>query len=76
MIQESLSDLELASNDELVCELLRRTTFAGIIISNSEPFRNWEKEVEFHCRFNENMEPDLAAKLLKNMAGKITKGYR
>lgn len=34
-----MTDLELASNDELIEELLRRPTFRGVILWQSEQFR-------------------------------------
>jgi hypothetical protein len=34
-----MSDLELASNDELIHELLKRSTFRGVVIMQRENFR-------------------------------------
>jgi len=59
-------DLELFSSEELVEELLRRTTFQGVIVHSRDEAksRDWTGERVFSVRLNDNLEVEEAARLL------------
>jgi hypothetical protein len=59
-------ELELFSTGELIQELLRRTTFQGVVVHAQEGVktRNWTGERVFRVRFNENLDPEEAGRLL------------
>ena len=59
-------DLELVSTRELVEELMRRTTFMGIIVHAADEVRNprWEEERVFKVHFNRNLDAEQVGRLL------------
>jgi hypothetical protein len=59
-------DLELFSTEELIDELMRRTTFQGVIVHarDGAKDRHWSGERVFRVRLNANLEPDEAGRLL------------
>ena len=63
MIQD---DLELVSTQDLIEELMRRTTFQGIVVHSQEEARgqDWSGERVFTVRFNANLEHEAAGRLL------------
>lgn len=64
-------ELEFATNKELIKELLKRATFAGIIVSTSKEIENNNMtldEWEFVCK---NITPIHAKQLLEFVANKI-----
>lgn len=59
-------DLELIPTQQLINELVRRTTFLGIIVQSTEEYRNtWTQgERSFRVHYNENLADDEARRLL------------
>lgn len=59
-------DLELFTSEQLIEELLRRTTFQGVIVHTSEAAksRSWDGERVFKVRLNENLGVEEAGRLL------------
>jgi hypothetical protein len=59
-------DLELFGTDELVEELLRRTTFQGVVVhaQDGAKSRNWSGERVFRVRLNGNLGVEEAGRLL------------
>ena len=59
-------ELELYSTQELIDELLRRSTFQGVIVHARDGARSraWSGERVFSVRYNDNLEPDQACRLL------------
>lgn len=59
-------DLELFSTQELIDELLRRTTFQGVIVHAPDGGKspNWIGERIFSVRFNSNLGAEQASRLL------------
>ncbi|AGA28776.1 hypothetical protein [Singulisphaera acidiphila] len=59
-------DLELFTCEQLIEELLRRTTFQGVIVhaSDAAKSRSWDGERVFRVRLNDNLEVDEAGRLL------------
>jgi hypothetical protein len=59
-------DLELVSTRELVEELMRRTTFMGIIVHAAEEAKHprWEEERIFKVHFNRNLDAEQVGRLL------------
>lgn len=60
------NELELYSTKELINELLRRTTFQGVIIHSRDEARNadWENERVFNVCLNANLDIEKAGRLL------------
>ena len=69
-------DLELFSTEELIDELLRRTTFQGVIIHarGGAKSRHWSGERVFRVRFNANLQLEEASRLLDVVSQHISKG--
>jgi len=59
-------DLELHGTQELIDELLRRTTFQGVIVHAEDGVRHphWQGERIFRVHFNSNLEHEEAHRLL------------
>lgn len=59
-------ELELYGTDELVDEIVRRSTFQGIVIYAKDGVRSrdWAGERIFSIRLNENLEAEEAGRLL------------
>ena len=61
--------LELFTTRELVDELLRRTTFLGVIVHSEEELKEtWQGERMFKVRFNDNLNAGEACRLLGRVA--------
>jgi len=60
------ASLELISTSELVEELLRRTTFQGVIVHSHEEAksRDWIGERIFRVRHNTNLDTEEVGRLL------------
>lgn len=60
------SELELVSTRQLIAELLRRTTFQGVIVHSSEEAKDpdWSGERQFSVRFSRDLDADRASRLL------------
>jgi hypothetical protein len=58
--------LELYTARELIDELMRRTTFLGVVVHSEEEFKNesWVGERIFKVHFNSNLDREQAARLL------------
>lgn len=69
-------ELELFSTEELIDELLRRTTFQGVIVHarDGAKDRHWNGERVFRVRLNANLEPEEAGRLLDVVSQRIGKG--
>ncbi len=59
-------DLELYGTEELIEELLRRSTFQGVIIHTADEAKQaeWEGERVFRVRLNANLAVEEAGRLL------------
>jgi hypothetical protein len=59
-------DLELFSTEELIDELMRRTTFQGVIVHarDGAKSRQWSGERVFRVRINQNLDTEEASRLL------------
>lgn len=59
-------ELELFSTQELIDEILRRSTFQGVIVHAAEgaKHRHWEGERVFTVRHNANLDVEEAGRLL------------
>ncbi len=61
--------LELFTTRELVEELLRRTTFLGVVVHAEEELKEaWQGERMFKVRFNDNLNASEACRLLGRVA--------
>jgi hypothetical protein len=60
------NQLELASTEELIAELMCRPTFMGIIVHSKQEIREpWTQGVRaFRVRFNDNLDEGAARRLL------------
>lgn len=67
------SELAFYSNQELIDELLRRTTFLGVIVHSAEEIRNrqWGPERVMRVQFNENLDAAQAGRLLDVVAAQM-----
>jgi hypothetical protein len=59
-------ELELVSTEELIDELMRRTTFQGVIVhaKDGAKSRRWAGERVFRVRINQNLDAEEASRLL------------
>ena len=66
-------ELELFSTEELIDELMRRTTFQGVIIHarDGAKSRHWSGERVFRVRINQNLAPEEASRLLDVVSQQI-----
>lgn len=69
------SDLELFSTAELIDELLRRTTFQGVIVHSLDEAktRQWEGERTFRIRYNANFDAEEVGRLLDVLSRHIAR---
>ena len=67
-------DLELFSTQDLIDEVLRRTTFQGVIVHSRDEAkgRDWSGERIFQVRLNANLDPDEAGRLLDVVSRYLT----
>lgn|GEM_PF-822906 len=67
------SELAFYSNQELIDELLRRTTFLGVVVHSAEEIRNrqWGAERVMRVQFNENLNTEQASRLLDVVAAQL-----
>jgi hypothetical protein len=63
---QHVGELELFSTEELIDELMRRTTFQGVVIHarGGARSRRWSGERVFRVRINQNLAPEEAGRLL------------
>jgi hypothetical protein len=73
-MREEVGELELFSTEELIDELMRRTTFQGVIIYARDGAKNrhWSGERVFRVRINQNLAPDEASRLLDVVSQNIS----
>ena len=66
-------DLELFSTEELIDELMRRTTFQGVIVHarDGAKSRSWDGERVFRVRINENLSREETGRLLEVVSQRI-----
>jgi len=59
-------DLELFSTDELIDELMSRSTFQGVVVHSRDEAKNrdWIGERIFNLRHNTNLDLEQAGRLL------------
>ena len=69
----SQDDLELVTTAELIDELLRRTTFQGVVVHAKEAARTaqWSGERVFSVRHSVNLDTDEAGRLLDVVSQRI-----
>jgi hypothetical protein len=62
--------LEFFSTDELVSELVRRTTFLGVVVHAESDWKGdaWGEERTFKVQFNSNLDTAEASRLLGQVA--------
>lgn len=63
-------ELAFYSTEELVNELLKRTTFLGVVVHTEDDWKgnDWGEERTFKVRFNSNLETAEASRLLGRVA--------
>jgi hypothetical protein len=59
-------DLELCATEDLIDELIRRSTFQGVVVHAEGGVRDreWKGERVFKVRFNANLDHDEVQRLL------------
>ncbi|HWE38108.1 MAG TPA: hypothetical protein VG406_16170 [Isosphaeraceae bacterium] len=58
-------DLELYSTQQLIHELMRRSTFLGVVVHADDEARGaWVGEKTFRIHFNANLDAEQAGRLL------------
>jgi hypothetical protein len=62
--------LELYSTEELIRELMRRTTFLGVVIHSEQELRGgtWDGERTFKVHYNHNLDAEQACRLLETVS--------
>jgi len=65
-MRKQAGDLELFATEELIDELMRRTTFQGVVVHarDGAKSRQWSGERVFRVRINRNLAPEEASRLL------------
>ncbi len=66
-------DLELFTTEELINELMRRTTFQGVVVHarDGAKSRYWDGERVFRVRINENLNREETGRLLEVVSQRI-----
>ncbi len=69
-------NLELCATQELIDELMRRTTFQGVIVyaRHGAKSRNWTGERIFSVRLNDNLSTEEAGRLLEVVSQHLVEG--
>jgi hypothetical protein len=68
------SALELFTTRELVDELMRRTTFLGVVVHSEQNYRGtWQGERTFQVHFNSNLDATQAGRLLDAVAASMAR---
>ena len=63
------SALELYTTRELVNELMRRTTFLGVVVHSEQEYKGvWRGERSFQVHYNSNLDAGQAGRLLDVVA--------
>ena len=59
------TDLSLVPAGDLIAELMRRTTFLGVVIQATQDYKGkWPAEQDFRVHFNDNLDLDKTSGLL------------
>lgn len=68
----SSSDLSFFTCEELIQELMHRTTFYGCVVHAAEPHRrdNWSERM-FRVHFNQDLDLERTSRLLEAVAEKL-----
>lgn len=63
-------ELAFYSTEELVGELLKRTTFLGVVVHSEDDWKgdSWGEERTFKVQFNSNLDTAEASRLLGRVA--------
>jgi len=71
------SELSFFTNQQLIEELLRRTTFVGAVLFSKDPIKNgdWGDERTMTIQFNDNLSPDEAIRLFEIAAERVESAY-
>lgn len=68
-------DLQLATTDDLINEILRRHTFYGVIVKADGDYKQGvDKEKEFKVLFNSNVPRQEVPEIMEMVAGKFYDG--
>jgi hypothetical protein len=62
--------LELYSTTDLIAELVRRTTFLGVVVNSDQELKNgaWQGERIFTVHYNSNLDAEQACRLLSTVS--------
>jgi hypothetical protein len=68
-----ISGLELYTAEELIAELMRRTTFLGVVVHSEDEFKNrqWHDERIFKVHYNANLNREEAGRLLDAVTARL-----
>lgn len=71
------STLALYTSQELIEELMRRTTFFGVVVhaETDHKTQRWHGERMFKAHFNSNLNPAEAARLLDTVADYVERTH-
>jgi hypothetical protein len=67
------TELALFTTQELIDELVRRSTFLGVVVHAQDEHRQaeWTEDKIFRVQFNKNLEPPQVGRLLDTCAQHI-----
>ncbi len=66
--------IEFYTTRELVDELVRRTTFLGVVVHAEQELKgSWKGERTFQVLFNSNLDPNQACRLLDAVVAHLEK---
>jgi hypothetical protein len=67
------SDLAFFTSNELIDELLRRTTFQGVVVHSEEEHRGgeWTGQRMFKVRYSQDFNAETARRLLEVVASHL-----
>lgn len=68
-----MGNLELYTTEEMVEEIINRTTFLGVVIQSEEDCKNknWYGKKAFKIHWNNNLNNKEVADILENMASSL-----
>ncbi len=67
------SELAFYTSQELISELMRRSTFCGVVVHSADEQKcsEWSNERVFKVHFNHNLDSATANRLLSKVANSI-----
>ncbi len=70
-----MNDLEWYSTRELIAELMRRTTFQGVVVQSEHEVRGpaWAEDRTFKVHWNGNLDTGEAGRLLDVVAAHLNR---